>query len=406
MDRLIPRIGYILAVCLLFLGHAAGTFHIEASTALPSIHATWPAFNELVFTPEFLLLATLGLLLSISLPQLDPIPASLLTVACTFPPIYLNHAGMLNTSILPMEYYLLVILMLFVINVLISYYAYSRQRQQIIDTFSHYVPAEMVNRLCREPDSFSLEGESRELTVLFADLVNFTTIAECLDPKDLTKLINRHFELMTNILLDHGATIDKYIGDSVMAFWGAPLAMDDHSERAVAAAFAMQDAISTIDREVVDEVGQELQLCIGLNRGIMNVGNIGSYKRANYTVIGDAVNVASRLERLTREYQVPIIVSDSVVLATPGYVYRQLDRINIRGKQQEVDIYQPLHSKSATTDNLDNSIHEKHIQAIRLYLDHQYQQAHHEFIELSKNCPDDSYYQVMLDKTTVRLNYI
>lgn len=404
MGHQLPRIGYILAVCLLFLGHAAGAFHIEPSTAsLPSIHATWPLFSGLVFTPEFILLAILGLVLSISLPQLEPIPASLLTVACTVPPIYLNYAGMLNTYILPMEYYLLTILMLFVINALISYYAYSRQRQQIIDTFSHYVPAEMVNRLCREPDSFSLEGESRELTVLFADLVNFTAISESMDPKNLTRLINRHFELMSNILLDHGATIDKYIGDSVMAFWGAPLALDDHSERAVAAAFAMQDAVRTIGREVGDEVGQELQLCIGLNRGIMNVGNIGSYKRANYTVIGDAVNVASRLERLTREYQVPIIVSNSVVVATPDCVYRQLDRIKIRGKQQEVDIYQPLHGKFATAHDVDNLLQEKHNEAIRLYLDHQYQQAHKEFSELLKNYPYDSYYKVMLDKTTDRL---
>ena len=401
MGHQLPRIGYILAVCLLFLGHAAGAFHIEPNTASwPSIHASWPAFNELVFTPEFFLLMILGLILSISLPQLEPIPASLLTVACTLPPIYLTYAGMLNISIIPMEYYLLTILMLFVINVLISYYAYSRQRQQIIDTFSHYVPPEMVNRLCRDPDSFSLEGESRELTVLFADLVNFTAIAECLDPKDLTRLINRHFELMTNILLDHGATIDKYIGDSVMAFWGAPLTLDDHSERAVAAAFAMQDAVRTVGQDIGDEVGQELKICIGLNRGIMNVGNIGSYRRASYTVIGDAVNVASRLERLTREYQVPIIASDSVVAATPGYVYRQLDRIAIRGKQQEVNIYQPLHDKPAITDNIETSLQVKHNEAIRLYLDHQYQQAYQAFSELLKNCPDDSYYRVMLAKTS------
>lgn len=344
MDNLLSRIGYILLVCLLFLGHAAGIFQIETGAAsLPSIHAEWPAYDALILTPNFILLAVIGLLLSFSLPQLEPIPASLLTIACTIPPVYLSYNDMLDTTILPMEYYLLTILMLFVVNVLISYYAYSHQRQQIIKTFSHYVPAEVVNELCRNPNSFSLEGESRELTVLFADVVNFTSIAESLDPRELTQLLNRHFDLVTNILLEHQATIDKYIGDSVMAFWGAPLAQKDHTEHAVSAAFAMQEAITELRKELEQDNLPVLEIRIGINRGIMNVGNIGSRKRASYTVIGDAVNVASRLERLTREYKVPIIVSESVVKAAPMYIFRQIDSIKLRGRQNLINIYQPLY---------------------------------------------------------------
>ncbi len=351
MSYSLPRTGYILLVCVLFLGHAAGVFQVETGTAsLPSIHAGWPAYDDIILTPEFLLLALIGLLLSFSLPQMEPIPASLLTIACTVLPVYLVYSGILDTTILPLEYYLLTILMLFVVNVLISYYTYSHQRQQIINTFSHYVPAEVVNELCRNPGSFSLEGESRELTVLFADLVNFTSIAETLEPRELTQLINRHFDLVTNILLEHQATIDKYIGDSIMAFWGAPLAQDNHTENAVAAAFAIQDAVNNTGSNLDRDNLTRLEIRIGLNRGIMNVGNIGSYKRASYTVIGDAVNVASRLERLTREYKVPIIVSESVAKAAPNYVFRHLDSITLRGRQDFINIYQPLYRTSEIND--------------------------------------------------------
>ncbi len=398
MNRLLPRIAFVLFVCLLFLSHAAGVYRIEPSTAsLPAFSAGWPALDSLIMTPEFLLLATIGLLLSFCLPQLEPLPASLLTLASTVPPIYLIYTAVLQPSVLPLEYYLLVILILFVTNVLISYYAYSHQRQQIIDTFSHYVPAEVVRQLCREPDSFSLEGESRELTVLFADLVNFTSVAEQLEPRELTRLLNRHFDVMSSVLLDHDATIDKYIGDSVMAFWGAPLVQDEQSNKALDAAFAMQDTVAKLSRDFSERDWPMLELCIGINRGSMNVGNIGSSKRANYTVIGDAVNVASRLERLTREYRVPIITSEFVMQATPDYTYRQLDCLVLRGKQKPANIYQPLF-KGTSNANDDNAWLGKHDRAIELYLNGSYRQAYEHFSELLEARPDDAYYRSMLDR--------
>ncbi|MCS3904428.1 class 3 adenylate cyclase/uncharacterized membrane protein [Methylohalomonas lacus] len=388
----------MLFVCLLFLGHAAGVFRIEPGTAsLPAFSAAWPVLGGLVLTVDFLLLATIGLLLSFSLPQLEPLPASLLTLGCTVPPVYLSYTGVLQPGVLPMEYYLLIILILFVINVLISYYAYSHQRQQIIDTFSHYVPVEVVRQLCREPDSFSLEGESRELTVLFADLVNFTRVAEQLEPMELTRLLNRHFDVMSSILLDHDATIDKYIGDSVMAFWGAPLVQHDQSSKALDAAFAMQEAVAELSRDFAERDWPTLDLCIGINRGDMNVGNIGSSKRASYTVIGDAVNVASRLERLTREYRVPIITSAHVVQSSPDYTFRQLDRLVLRGKQKPANIYQPLF-KGASTANGDDAWLGMHDRAIELYIKGHYLQAHEQFSELLKLKPDDEYYRGMIER--------
>lgn len=396
-----PRIMIVTLVFLLFLGNASGLIRvIPGSATLPEVNTAWPDLYHIVLTWEFLLLIAIGLVLSITLPQLEPVPASLLTVIATLPPIYLSYIGQLDITILPMEYYLLTILVLFVVNVLVSYYVYSHQRQLIIDKFSHYVPKEIVHKLCQHPDSFTLEGEFREMTVLFADLVNFTSISEQLDPKELTRLINHHFDAMTTVLLDNGATIDKYMGDSVMAFWGAPLPDDDHTDKAVAAAFAMQQAVAETDQKFIDRGWPLLTLRIGINRGMMNVGNIGSVQRASYTVIGDAVNVAARLEQLAREYRVPIIVSESVARSTKAFSYRQLDRVVLRGKQNPIGIYQPLNGKSAIAAASGDWLND-HDTALALYIDQHYELARSKFSELQSKYPNDGYYQCMLDKTNV-----
>lgn len=397
MRQHLPRIGFVFFIFLLFAANAAGFFRIEpGSASLPSVSAAWPSLSELVLTREFLLLAAIGLLLSLYLPQLEPVPASLLTLASVVPPVYFSYIGALRPEILPMEYYLLMILILFVVNVLISYYAYSHQRQQIIETFSHFVHPEVVRQLCREPDSFTLEGESRELTVLFADLVNFTSIAEQLEPKQLTLLINHYFDVMTTVLFKHGATIDKYIGDSVMAFWGAPLPQENHAELAIRSAFAMQKAVDDINADFRRRDWPSIELCIGINTGMMNVGNVGSPQRASYTVLGDAVNLAARLERLTRLYHVPIIVSESVVSHTNNVTYRRLDNVIIKGKSQPVSIYQPLDGNLSHNTTLNQWL-ESHEAALKSYLNRNYTDARMRFGRLQSEHQGDRYYDSMLN---------
>jgi adenylate cyclase len=171
------------------------------------------------------------------------------------------------------------------------------------------VPRELVDELAARPGRVSLEGESRRMSVLFADIHGFASIAESLDPRELPRLMNQFLTRMTRVIQRHRGTIDKYMGDSVMAFWGAPLEDTRHAGNATLAALAMQREMRELNRQFGDCGWPELRLGIGINTGVMSVGNMGSEFRMAYTVMGDAVNLGARLEGLTRVYGVDIIVS-------------------------------------------------------------------------------------------------
>ncbi|HEY5717503.1 MAG TPA: adenylate/guanylate cyclase domain-containing protein, partial [Motiliproteus sp.] len=213
--------------------------------------------------------------------------------------------------------------------------------------FGHYVPPSLVEELQQQQGDLGLGGDSREMSVLFADIRDFTSLSEQLSPQQLSQLMNSYLSPMTEEIHAQRGTIDKYIGDAIMAFWGAPLRDSDHSQHALQAALAMLERLQDVNRELAAADLPQLRIGIGLNSGEMNVGNMGSRFRMAYTVLGDAVNLASRLEGLTKLYGVELIVSDSVVAANPEACFRQLDRVRVKGKQQAVAIYQPLPASRA-----------------------------------------------------------
>ena len=225
--------------------------------------------------------------------------------------------------------------------------AEQRQRQAIQTAFGRYVSPAIVERLVTNPELLSLGGETRELTILFADIRGFSSLSETLkdDPQRLNKLINAVLGPLSDIVMAHGGTIDKYIGDSIMAFWGAPLADPDHAAHAVAAAQAMLAAMDGINADLAATMGVALppiEIGIGVNSGDCVVGNIGSERHFNYSALGDPVNIASRLVGLSKTYGVHLLIGEATARLLPyGAGPREVDRIAVRGRTERQGVFTP-----------------------------------------------------------------
>ena len=299
------------------------------------------AFQALVF----------GLLLAFSLPLLSPLKSIMLSVASLAAAIGLNFCMyyQLNT-VLHSAAILLMIGALFVLNVAYGYFFEVRKSQALVSRFSQYVAPELVSQMADDPDQYNMDGESRELTVLFVDVRGFTTISESLSPKELREYINLYLTAMSVDIRDsHQGTLDKYIGDAVMAFWGAPVTFPDHASRAVATSLLMQASAERLNDDFTARGWLPLKIGIGLNTGLMHVGDMGSKIRQAYTVMGDAVNLGSRLEGITKMYGVGICVGEATRAAAPEFVYRELDLVRVKGKNIPVAIYEPLGKPDAVS---------------------------------------------------------
>jgi adenylate cyclase len=296
-----------------------------------------------------------------------------------------------------MEFGLLTILVIFGVSVLLSYFRLTHSRQKMISIFGQYVPPQLAAEIGRYPERVSLDGEARRLTVFFCDLQHFSGVAEQLNPKQLAALLNEYFTEMTEVLYRHGATIDKYIGDSIMAFWGAPLPIPDHARRAVLAALEMHKVIARLAEQFIKRGWPGPSMGIGINTGLMNVGNMGSKYRIAYTVVGDAVNLAARLESLTRTYQVPTIVGETTRQECEGVIFRSLDIVQVRGKHNRTRIYQPLCLESELNDELRQKL-EMHERAMDLFLDGRSSEAAAALERMKTDWPDDDFYPAILHK--------
>jgi adenylate cyclase len=222
-----------------------------------------------------------------------------------------------------------------------------REKAQLRASFSQYVSKTLVERMIAEPELARLGGERRELTVLFSDIRGFSRIAEGLDPEVLVDYLNQYLTPMTKLVLDSDGTLDKYIGDAVMAVWGAPLEFADHANRACATALAMLDALVPLNTRWRAQKLPEIAIGVGINTGPMAVGNMGSEARFDYTVLGDAVNLASRLEALTKEYGVAILAGEDTAKAATAFVFRELDLVRVKGRGSAAPVYELLGKKGS-----------------------------------------------------------
>ena len=214
-------------------------------------------------------------------------------------------------------------------------------KQQIKKQFEHYLAPAMVQKLQKNPDLLKLGGETRNMTFLFCDIRGFTPISEKYkgNPEGLTKLINRFLTKMTDVIISHGGTIDKFMGDCIMAFWNAPLDVDNHAELAVQSAKVMMDELKMLNMQLKVEELPEIKIGIGINTGEALVGNMGSDQRFDYSVIGDDVNLASRLESSSKTLGHTLVIGQKTVDAIGQGEFLYIDKINVKGKTEEIKVY-------------------------------------------------------------------
>ena len=342
---------------------------------------------------EIMMLFLLGLILSFVLPRLSPFYGSILVLVTLAAVISLNLYVWTQNMVWPMASPVLLVVFVFGINMTYGFFVERRAKKQITGLFGQYIPPELVDEMTEDPTSVSMEGESRELTVLFSDVRGFTTISEGLDPKALSQLMNEYLTPMTRAIHKHRGTIDKYMGDAIMAFWGAPLHDKNHIDNALAAAMEMIYLLNKLGPEFRAKGWPELKIGVGLNTGPMNVGNMGSEFRRAYTVMGDAVNLGSRLESLTKNYGVDILVGEATMQGASNMLFRQIDRVRVKGKDEPVRTYEPIGRLNRVSQEQKDDVEKFHT-VLDLYIAREWEKALTVLAELDAKQPGAKLYEL------------
>jgi len=244
---------------------------------------------------------------------------------------------------LPVAVQILAVFLSLLGGVLCNFATEGRKKRYIKRAFSQYLHPAVIEQLVEQPERLRLGGEKRELSMFFSDLQGFTAISEGLDPERLTLLLNEYLSAMSEIILEAGGTIDKYEGDAILAFWNAPLAQADHARRAVRTALCCQARLAALRPEFRRRFGFELFMRIGINTGTVLVGNLGSSQRFDYSILGDAVNTAARLEGVNKEFGTPILISAATREQLGGEVpVREIGRVRVVGRREPITIFEPL----------------------------------------------------------------
>lgn len=298
-----------------------------------------PAYLIAVQSLGYLFLGLVLLILPHFLsPLLTLIMCSVLAVGSLAMNLFLWQQGLMFPIATP----ILLIISFFIFHMSWGFFIESRHKREITRLFGQYVPPQLVAEMAKSPEKITLAGQSKELTVLFADVRNFTNISEAISPQELTHLMNQILTPMTEAIYRNMGTVDKYMGDAIMAFWGAPVAQKDHANKAVLSALGMQKKIKRLSTQLQEKGHPEIAIGIGINTGIMSVGNMGSQYRMAYSVMGDAVNLGSRLEGLSKVYGARIIVSEACQIQAPNFLYRTLDKVRVKGKKEPIRILEPM----------------------------------------------------------------
>ena len=300
----------------------------------------------------------------------------------------------------PLVLLLLLIILVTAINLIYGFLSESQTRKTIKGMFDQYVPPAHIDSMLDDPDNYSFDGESKDLTVLFADIRNFTTISEKLSAAELKNLMNDFFTPITKIIFENNGTIDKYVGDMVMAFWGAPLEDLNHRENSVKAALLMLEKVEELRPIFLERGYPEIAIGIGVNSGMMNVGDMGSIYRRSYTVLGDAVNLSSRLEALTKFYGIKLLVGEAAIKGLDGFLFRHIDRVKVKGKIKAVDCFEPM----CTLDKADAELHLRvsdYHKALDYYYGQDWDRAENILKALQQSEPDALLYKLYLERIEV-----
>ncbi|MDN4501914.1 adenylate/guanylate cyclase domain-containing protein [Alteromonadaceae bacterium BrNp21-10] len=343
-------------------------------------------------------LLVIGLLCLILLPKMGPFGSVITAILLLFAVTSLNLLLWLMLYIdLPIISVFILTAGLSVYFISYGFYSENTHRKRVKAIFDQYVPPAHIDRLLTDPNALNLQGEKKELSVLFSDIRSFTTISESMPAQDLKSWLNQYFSPITKVILEHDGTIDKYVGDMVMAFWGAPLDEPDHANKSIAGAFAMLGAQQQINQHFLQQNLPQAKVGIGINSGEMNVGDMGSDFRRSYTVIGDAVNLGSRLEGLTKFYGVDILVSEFTQQLADKFEFLLIDKVKVKGKVEPVTIYMPLDNQLPA----DGSVAQIN-QALQHYFERDFNSAEQQLKSLSA----DGKYQILIRLYLSRIKFL
>ena len=359
-----------------------------------------PAF---MLGAEVILLVFGGVTLAVLIPMLSALWATGVALGGLILILALNYVVWSRADmVVPLAASVLMIGALYVMNMAYGYFVESRSKRQFAELFGQYVPPELVDKMAEDPSKYNMEPRSAELTILFADVRGFTGISEALRPEELREYINEYLTDMSSIIRSrYRGTLDKYIGDAIMAFWGAPVDDAQHARNAVLAALEMQKERQVLNAKFAARGWPTLKIGVGLNSGAVRVGDMGSQVRRAYTAMGDAVNVASRLESRTKSYGVGILVGEATRALVKDVVFREVDRVKVKGKDEAIVIYEPLglegelDRKNADELRLWN-------QTLRAYRGRQWDQAEVNLLNLQRMNPACELYSVYADRIALK----
>ncbi len=350
---------------------------------------------------EFTTLLSIGLLMAWLFPKVPPLASAGVAAGLIAAGVLLGFwTWQSGNFVMPMGVPIVYTLLVFLAQLLYGYFIETRRARDTAKTFGQYVPKEIVEEMAASNLQISMEGKSKEMTVLFSDVRSFTTISEQFKdrPTELSELMNNFLSPLTQIIQRHRGTIDKYMGDCIMAFWGAPLDDPDHATHALQAAIELPKAMRALDGEFAKRGWPPLHIGVGLSTGNMRVGNMGSEFRVAYTVMGDPVNLGSRVEGLTKEYGVTVICSEFTRASGPAdWSYRELDQVRVKGKDQPVSIYEPMGPKDA----LDAAVRQdmaRHRGALKQFRAQKWDEAEAEFFSLSRGPNPQKVYEIFLER--------
>ena len=334
-----------------------------------------------------LIILGFGITLSALLSFLGPLYGGIggvVTLAAIFVGNY--HYAFLHNKIVGISYSLFILLFIFIVLTLFNYFTEGKEKHFIHNAFGRYVSPHVVNQLVKRPERLSLKGEQKELSIFFSDIRDFTSISESMNSQQLSLLLNEYLTAMSNIVIKHNGMVDKFIGDAIMAVWGAPLDDDLHAVHAARASLEMLATLQHLQTDWKRRGLPALDIGIGVNTGIVSVGNFGSHARFDYTVIGDNVNLASRLEGLNKMYGTKIIISQYTRDAIgDGFCCKLLDLVQVKGKKTATTIYELI--CEGMPDPATHAELDRFAEALADYHDRQFPKAYDKFSALNQTHP-------------------
>jgi adenylate cyclase len=294
---------------------------------------------------------------------------------------------------------LFIILLLAFMNMVNSYLLTNTQKKEIKSAFGQYVPQQHIDNILQSSSESLLSGDTRELTILFSDIRGFTTLSEKMTATELKAQLNEYLTEMTKVIFENDGTIDKYVGDMIMAFWNAPLYEENHAFKAVRSSLFMQKQLRLINEYFKSKNLPEIGIGVGINTGVVNIGDMGSKYRRAYTAIGDEVNLASRLEGMCRIYDVGVIVGENTYQASKDkFVYLHLDKVQVKGKKVVVNIYEPMALIEDKTPEMQKEI-KLHDDAMNCYYHQDWESAKQKLTKLIEIYPNRGAYKLFLTRT-------